>query len=459
MTAPQAHTGPDKGNEDARKLRISQRLSERLNIRNAYGVPVVVLTTSQFPSLKRPGGRVADRKDKKETAQQRMAGLDLQRDEQRILEQAAELVYDSSMRSQMEKDGQPAPEDGQELMKEYAVARIYDRLQKMLETGNEGEFVNFWRWHHKGKREAAHKAGPEKYEELEYGIVLLNTSHNDVNEALAHMLHTFPGQIGETGLGMHDLYLSVLEHELAHAAGAGESQADAMAAAQIMRMTGDKVLPQALADIRALMCIRDYLVFEARREAEDLMPGGRPANPRAKAMTKHREKIARYGWAPVEALDEQLASPDNEPKPWSTEAGVKELRWKSHTAHHRLLMRVADMCLDTGLDEENRPDGARLRRNALLHGRVNYRRLDRRLKKIQQGGDFGLRRYFNRLSVQDSQEMMRLVTRMRSAIGNLIAPSPDMKPDPRNDNDDKNSPKPGKPSWGQQIRMFTKFIP
>jgi len=123
--------------------------------------------------------------------------------------------------------------------------------------------------------------GRENYKEKDFALII--HCHSDTTKHDWATLFLSP----KSGVELQDLPGTaahwstwVLEHEMAHTAGAGEAQADIMAAAHYIRTFDDTSLTTAIADIRAV-----------------------------NAVTRHTidSYSDTYGWTPVAALDALMA--------------------------------------------------------------------------------------------------------------------------------------------------------
>ncbi|GEM_PF-2574241 len=128
--------------------------------------------------------------------------------------------------------------------------------------------------------------GREHYQEAEAAVVLVPASTIPAKEWAAHFLSDYtrsdgarinPGQLGNIPGTPEQWQLFISLHEGSHVSGAGEAQADLMAATQYAQIMGaDDGVVQAFADLRAIDAVMRF---------------------------DHEKQAADYGWATAEKLD------------------------------------------------------------------------------------------------------------------------------------------------------------
>lgn len=116
----------------------------------------------------------------------------------------------------------------------------------------------------------AHQAGKEHYKEKVGGVVLFHPGRGEPETVLRKTMNLSLEGLRDAGIGREEFELMVLEHELSHLAGAGEPQADSMAAIQVMKATESDQMPRYWSDFRMLSTMRSALT---KRIADNLAKG------------------------------------------------------------------------------------------------------------------------------------------------------------------------------------------
>ncbi len=165
--------------------------------------------------------------------------------------------------------------------------------------------------HHSDERDA-HYYDPEKYRPPAANAVVLPSIKATMSLPMTEM---------DYRINHHDLsgfveqwQLRTLWHEFAHGTGAGEPQADAMAAVVLRKACPDQRVLSAIADHRAFRSIFHYFSFEERED---------------------------YGWGVVEAND-YIASLPDETISGMTEEDIVDMRFQRFVAHAETVVRLGE---------------------------------------------------------------------------------------------------------------------
>lgn len=148
--------------------------------------------------------------------------------------------------------------------------------------------------------------GPANYPEREKALICLNDTLSLEDELGGHFLgeKIRPDALAQID---HDAWRAlILEHELAHIAGADEEQADLIAAAKVMKELGRDQEVRMLADLRAVNSIANFVqaaLFDKMKALglDDMLCNMRMCDDAGfdKKVAFHR----RYSWKQMQALD------------------------------------------------------------------------------------------------------------------------------------------------------------
>lgn len=276
---------------------FKDRMAERYAQRDIYGVPVSVISPDEMEKNSDAGvtGDAFWMRPVQALSQQDFGYI-------------AKAVYENFITKTPETK---AMTDKREIMQavQHYVEKIYTDWQMFKAGAGGGSYTVTWPVMDTPDK-LADAAGKTDYTPRETAIVIHKPADSPEQE-----IESFTGidisQILPAGLDADAWNWFMLEHELAHVAGAGEAQADATAAARYMKETGSDDVPRKLMQVRSIMAVVQATERVAIDEApQRLSPqelaqmGLNNAAQRAARVAEHK----RYGWGPVASLTDRLAA-------------------------------------------------------------------------------------------------------------------------------------------------------
>lgn len=276
---------------------FKQRMQDRYARRNVYGVPVSVLSPDEMEKRSDSGmsGDAFWMRPVQALTQQDFGYI-------------AKAVYENFVTKTPETRRLTDKREIMQTVSHY-VEKIYTDWQMFKSGAGGGSYTITWPVMDSPDK-LADAQGKQNYAPRETAIVVHKPAAG-AEEEIAGFTGLDVTQVADTGLDTDAWNWFMLEHELAHVAGAGEAQADAVAAARYMKETGKDDVPRKLMQVRSIMAVVQAMERVAIDEAPQRLSPRELAqmglNNKAQ-RDAHVAETMRYGWGPVASLADRIAA-------------------------------------------------------------------------------------------------------------------------------------------------------